>query len=55
MRRAVTAGERGRRVVDITIDRDRGRVSCLEVNRQGVVPVRLFGAIVRVMAYERRR
>ena len=32
-----------------------GRVSCVVGSRQGVVPERLFGEIVRVIAYVRRR
>lgn len=33
----------------------RGRVSWVEVRRQGTVPEVVFGAIVSVMAYESRR
>lgn len=33
----------------------RGRVSCVEARRQGTMPEVVFGAMVRVMAYESRK
>lgn len=44
------AGVRGRREIVIMVVRARGRVSCVDGRRQGVVPVKLFGDIVRVIA-----
>ena len=48
-------GVRGRRRRVPTVVRARGRVDCREGSRQGVVPARLLGEIVRAIAYERRR
>lgn len=44
------AGVRGRRETVIMVARARGRVSCVDGRRQGVVPVKLLGDIVRVIA-----
>lgn len=49
------AGVSGRRVIVAVVAMARGRVDWEEGSRQGVVPVKLFGNIVRVMAYESRR
>lgn len=37
------------------VEMARGREDCMDSKRQGVVPERLFGDIVSVMAYERRK
>ena len=55
MNNAATAGVRGRRARAATSDTEIGRVNWWEVRRQGVVPEKLLGNIVRVTAYERRR
>lgn len=44
------AGVRGRREVAITAVRARGKVNCVDGSRQGVVPVKLLGDMVRVIA-----
>lgn len=49
------AGVRGRREMVIVVRMVSGRVSWVEGRRQGVVPVRLLGEMVRVMAWERRK
>ena len=48
-------GVRGSRSRVPIVERARGRVACNDGRRQGVVPARLFGEMVRAMAYERRR
>lgn len=55
MNKAVRAGVRGRRDREAVIEMASGRECCEGRSRQGRVPVRLFGAMVRAMAYERRR
>jgi len=49
------AGVRGRREIVAMVEIARGSVSCVVGSRQGVVPERLFGEIVRVIAYVSRR
>lgn len=49
------AGVKGRRRMVAEVEIARGRLSCGVWKRQGAVPVRLLGNIVRVIAYERRR
>lgn len=49
------AGVSGRRRVEEDTRMAAGAVGCVVWVRQGRVPVRLFGAIVRAMAYESRR
>lgn len=49
------AGVRGRRDRVAVVEIARGSASCGEGSRQGVVPAKLLGDIVSVMAYERRR
>lgn len=46
---------RGNKDKVAVVETARGRVSCVEGRRQGVVPVRLLGDMVRVIAYVRRR
>ena len=43
-------GVSGRRRIVADVEIARGREDCEEVNRQGAVPMRLFGEAVRVMA-----
>lgn len=50
MRTAAIAGVRGSRSVVAEAEAASGRECCVWGRRQGVVPVRLFGDIVRVMA-----
>lgn len=49
------AGVRGSRRVARVVEMARGIVGYDEWRRQGVVPVRLFGDIVRVIVYESRK
>ena len=44
------AGVSGRRQIVIEMVTAEGRVDCRDVRRQGVVPVRLLGEIVSVIA-----
>lgn len=46
----MTAGVSGRSVRVATRDVAKGRVSCVEGRRQGVVPAKLLGDMVRVIA-----
>lgn len=48
-------GVSGRSVVVAMIERVSGNVIWDDWRRQGVVPARLLGNIVRAMAYERRK
>lgn len=50
VRSAVMAGVRGRRETVIIVAMATGKVCCVDGSRQGVVPVRLLGDIVRVIA-----
>ena len=54
-RSATAAGANGRRRVVAAVETARGRVNWGVENRQGVMPMRLLGNMVRVIAYERRR
>jgi len=49
------AGVRGRRERVAMVETASGRVSCVVGSRHGAVPERLFGEIVRVIAYVSRR
>lgn len=51
----MTAGVSGRRDRVATVEEARGRVSCVWATRQGAVPRVLFGGMVRVIAYDKRR
>lgn len=44
------AGVRGKRETVIMVTMARGKVSCVDGSRQGVVPAKLLGDIVKVMA-----
>ena len=46
----MAAGASGRRQIVAEDETARGSVSCVEGRRQGVVPAKLLGEIVRVMA-----
>lgn len=48
-------GVRGRRRMVIAVVVARGRECCVCGRRQGVVPARLLGDIVRVIVYDSRR
>lgn len=48
-------GVRGSKRIVAEVEMARGSVNCEEGRRQGAVPVRLLGEIVRAIAYERRR
>lgn len=50
MKSAATAGVRGRRAKVLTSANETGSVSWWEERRQGVVPEKLLGNIVRVTA-----
>lgn len=50
MSRVKAAGVRGSREIVVSSEIARGRDSWGEGSRQGVVVMRLFGAVVRVMA-----
>lgn len=50
MRRAIAAGVRGRREIVAVVEMAKGRESWEDGNRQGVVPVKLLGNIVKVIA-----
>lgn len=49
------AGVMGSRRMVIVVAIAKGRVCCKGESRQGAVPVKLFGDIVRVIAYDNRR
>lgn len=49
------AGASGKSRMVAVAEAARGRVSCVEGRRQGMMPEVVFGAIVRVIAYERRK
>lgn len=49
------AGVRGRSRRVAMVEKARGIESCVDGSRHGVVPVRLLGDIVSVIAYESRR
>lgn len=55
MKKAVIAGISGRRRRVPMVNTAVGRVRLGEVRRQGAVPVVLFGNIVKVIAYDKRR
>lgn len=46
----VIVGVRGSREIVAVVAIARGSVDCVEVRRHGVVPIGLFGAIVRAAA-----
>lgn len=50
MKRAIAAGARGRRRIEVVVERASGRLDWVDESRQGVVPVALFGDRVRAIA-----
>ena len=55
VRAAQIRGVTGRRPIVAVIATAKVRVGCDRGNRHGVVPVRLLGAMVIAIAYERRK